>query len=105
MNQEKVNEYRQSLSDMEQVDQLIKRLKVVKSNLKKKEAMIKKRETMTTENSTQKRLQQSSADLTWHGMYLDQSLTDVARFFKGSFLDVGTEEKEYNPSPFHKYRY
>ena len=45
-----------------------------------------------------------STDLNWLSMKLEEQRTNIARIFKGSDFDVETNEKEYNPSGWHKYR-
>lgn len=105
MSEEKTREYREKLTEVEVVEQMISRLKAVKSHLIKRKAMSEKRANMTHENNSPRQFGKAEADLNWHCMSLDQRIVDVARFYKGSFLDVSTEEREYNPSAFHKYKY
>lgn len=93
------------LSDMEQVDILLKPLKAVKSSLKRKDRLSKKRREMSPENHTPRRIQSAEADLNWECMNLDKAKTDFARMFQGSVVDVDTGEKVYNPSGFHKYKH
>ena len=93
------------MNDLELIDQLISRLRILKSTIKRKNKLSEKSINLTPANATQKRIQKVHADLNWECMYVDQRKTDVARLFKNSVLDVHTGEKTYCPSPFHKYKY
>ena len=92
------------MSEMESIDNMILRLKALKSAMKQKEKMRDKLFEMDFANSTEKRRRKMSADLNWNSMAIEKAKTEFARIFKNSFLDVDTEEKEYKPSSFQNYR-
>jgi len=92
-------------SEKEQLEYLTKLLKQINQDSKKIEKLSEKARNTNFQNSTPKQTQKASVNLNWACLSLDKSKTDFARAFKGSCLDVNTEEKEYNPSGFHHYRH
>ena len=93
------------MDDLKKLDELLQALKTVKAELKRKDRISEKAGKMTTYNSTPRRFQNVYADLNWACMEYDMAKTRFARAFKGSFLDVSTDEKTYNPSSFHSYKF
>lgn len=89
---------------IKEIDHMIALLKTIKSSIKKKENLSDKSCYMTPQNSSLKQITKAAANLNWQCMELDKEKTRFARLFKGSFLDISTGEKEYNPSGFHHYR-
>ena len=93
------------MTELELIDSMISQLRILKSTIKWRDRISEKTQNLFPQNATQKRIQKAHANLNWACMEVDQRRTDVARLFKGSALDVGTEEKTYRPSPFHTYKY
>jgi len=93
------------MTEIELIDLMISNLRTLKSTIKKRDKLSEKVRSLSPLNATPKRIQNANADLNWACMAVDQRRTDVARLYKGSALDVGTEEKIYRPSAFHTYRY
>lgn len=72
---------------------------------------LKKREKLSGKSytdMTQKQVQKNGAELTWLGMDIDK----LKRQIHAVSVDIGVAEPrsdygdiDYNPSPFHKYRY
>ena len=91
-----------SEQQIELIDSLMKNLRSLKSNIKAKD---KKNDRILNSSLSHKQAQKATADLNFHCMYLDQNIVDIARLFKGSFLDVSTEPRIYRPSGFHEYKY
>lgn len=89
--------------ELEYIDIMIARLKALKSTINKKDKQSDK--TFKMSSHSLKQLQKADVDLSWLCMQVDKEKTDFARAFKGSILDVGTEEKEYRPSGFHTYKH
>ena len=93
------------MKELALIDSMISQLRTLKSTIQKRDKISEKVRSLTPMNATPKRIQNSTADLNWTCMEVDKLRTDVARLYKGSSLDVGTEEKIYRPSPFHTYRH
>ncbi len=91
-------------SELEQIDIMIAKLKEVKASIKKRDKLSDKAFNMNHATHTIKQIQNTNTSLNWECMHLDKCKTDFARLFKGSVLDVSTDEKEYNPTGFHKYK-
>jgi len=91
-------------SELEQIDIMIAKLKEVKASIKKRDKLSDKAFNMNHTTHTIKQIQNTNTNLNWECMHLDKCKTDFARLFKGSVLDVSTDEKEYNPTGFHKYK-
>jgi len=91
-------------SELEQIDIMIAKLKEVKASIKKRDKLSDKAFNMNHTTHTIKQIQNTNTSLNWECMHLDKCKTDFARLFKGSVLDVSTDEKEYNPTGFHKYK-
>ena len=88
---------------VEFLDQAIKTLQNLKREQKKKEKISKElHENFDT--LTAKRRGAKSASLNWQCLEIEKLTTEFARLFKGSALDVETEQKEVNPSGFHNYK-
>jgi len=92
------------MSQIADIDQMIKLLQTAKREIKKQHKLSQKCHE-SWQNSTPKRVQKLYADLNWQGMEVDKKLTDIARFYAKSSIVTGTQEKEYNPSGFHRYNY
>lgn len=92
------------MSQISDIDQMIKLLQNARREIKKQQKLSEKCHE-SWENSTPRRVQKLNADLNWQGMEVDKRLTDIARFYAKSSIVTGTEEKEYNPSGFHRYKY
>ncbi len=92
------------MTELEFIDEMISKLKRIKSAIKKKDNLSEKAFNMDFRKNTQRQIEKANTNLNWQCMYLDKEKTELARFFKGSFLDVDTSPKEYNPSGFHKYK-
>jgi len=92
------------MSEIELIDNMILRLKALKSAIKQKEKLSNKLFEMNHSNSTEKQIKKMSTDLNWNSMAIEKAKTEFARIFKNSFLDVDTGEKEYKPSSFQNYR-
>ena len=80
-------------------------LRAIETQHKRVKRLSEKRANMSGQTHTQKSIQNADANLNWECMYLEQRKIDFARMFEGSELDVDTSEREFNPSPFHKYKY
>ena len=91
--------------ELELIDKMISQLRTLKSTIKRKDKISERVRSLSPMNATPKRIQKGNADLNWACMDVDQRRTDVARLYRGSALDVGTEEKTYRPSAFHTYKY
>ena len=91
------------MTDIEKIDSFIDRLKSIKQSMKKKEKLSDK--AFNLRCGTPRQFQKVNTALNWECMNLDKSITDFAREFKGSLLDVDTGEKTYNPSGFHNYKH
>ena len=91
-------------SELEQIDIMIAKLKEVKASIKKRDKLSDKAFNMNHTTHRVSQMQKISTNLNWECMHLDKCKTDFARLFKGSVLDVSTDEKEYNPTGFHKYK-
>ena len=92
------------MNEKEFIDDLIKKLRALKSSIKKKDMLSDKVMEANPLNNTPKQIQKAHTNLNWQCMQIDKEKTNIARTFKDSFLDVDTSEKEYNPSPFHSYK-
>ena len=54
---------------------------------------------------TQRQWDKIQANLNWEAMYLEQRKIDLARAYKGSSIETGTEQHDFYPSSFHHYKY
>ena len=88
-----------------QIDQLVAKLKTLQKEIRKKKRLSEKLSGMTLENSSDRARGGLREKLNWQCMEVDQKTIDIARFFKGSRFDVGTEKRIYRPSGFHEYEY
>lgn len=93
------------MKDLEQIEALTAALKILKAAVTKRNKLSAKQSLYTLENSTDRQRGKASTDLNWQCMEVDKKATDVARLFKDSCCDVGTETKYYTPSGFHEYQY
>ena len=94
------------MTELEEIEQLLTVLKTVKSELIRRDKIsVNCREAFANNNVSQKRVQRLNADLNWQCMTYDQRKTDFARLYDKSKIKTGIEEKEYNPSSFHTYKY
>lgn len=89
----------------DEIDAMIAALKQTKTAIKKRDKLSEKQSALTLDNSTDRRRGKAREDLNWQCIEVDKRKTDVARLFKGSCCDVGTETKYYRPSGFHEYQY
>jgi len=85
------------------LDTAIKTLQNLKREQKKKEK-ISKALHENFDTLTAKRRGAKSASLNWQCLEIEKITTDFARLFKGSALDVETEQKEVSPSGFQDYK-
>lgn len=93
------------MEDIKLIENMINHLRTLKSDIQKKEKLSTKlRDTQLCDVSP-KRIEKMNTDLNWQCMNIDKKKTDIARLFKGSMLDVSTDEKEYNPSGWHNYKH
>ena len=95
---------RKEKSELEQIDIMIAKLKEIKASIKKRDKLSDKAFNMNHITHSIKAIQKTNTNLNWECMHLDKCKTGFARLFKGSLFDVSTDEKEYNPSGFHKYK-
>jgi len=84
---------------------MIAALKKAKAAIIKKEKISKKQSSFTLKNSTDRQRGKARENLNWQCMEVEKKKIDVARAFKGSCCDVGTETKYFKPSGFHEYQY
>lgn len=78
---------------LEEVEALIKQLKTIKSNLKKRDRLRDKAAWGFEDGKSPKQVSKLTAELNFQCMYLDQSIVKFARDFEKSTLNVSTEEK------------
>ena len=90
--------------DIQHLDNFLIKIKELKSSIKKANK-IRDSRILYMENADFKKASSLNAKLDFLYMHIDKTKTSIARLFEGSIIDVGTEEKEYNPSPFHSYHY
>ncbi len=88
----------------EHIDDLISQLREIKKANNKRNKLSEKAFNLDRNNNTPKQLERASNNLIWACMDLDKQVTKFARSFKESPLNVSTEEKEYNPTGFHRYK-
>lgn len=93
------------MEELNQIENMIEALRRLRASIKKKDKLSEKLFNMDYRNHTPKRIQSVNADLNWECMNIDKEKTNFARIFKGSCIDVGIEEKQYNPSGFHSYKH
>lgn len=93
------------MKQIEEIEKMIALIKEVKSCIVKKDKLSDKAFNLSPRNATPSQIDKATSSLNWSCMELDKAITNFARQFKGSLLDVSTEEKEYNPSSFHKYKH
>ncbi len=91
--------------EIELIDSLISTAKYLKTAIKKRDKLSEKAFNMSRYTHSPRQIEKTNVDLNWQCMEVDKIKTDFARLFKGSLVDVGTGEKEYNPSGFHSYKY
>ena len=89
--------------EMQIIDKLQFQLKQLKKSLLKREFLNDK--FLNNQGMSEKQIEKMNAELTWLCMNIDKEKTDIARTYKGSEIEVGTEEKEYNPTGFHSYKH
>jgi len=75
------------MNDLDFLDNMIKQLKYVKAQYVSRDRLIIKARDC---NGTIKAKQKASVNLNWQCMEVDKAVTDFARSFKGSILDVET---------------
>lgn len=83
-------------------DRLINILKIIKQNKKKAELI---REKQLNINTSIKQSTKLSVDLNWLLMDTEKQKRQFCILLKDSGIDIGTEETEFNPSGFHKYKF
>ena len=83
------------------VDNLISILKNIKSEQNKVAKMHEK----DLSSMSQNQLQKHSANLNWSLMYIQKLKIDFCREFENSSINIGVEEREFNPSGFHSFKY
>lgn len=93
------------LSELEQIEQALALLKTIKTTYKKKERLSEKAANTNFRNSSPKQIDKAATALNWECMELSKAKVNFARFFKGSVLDVSTEEQIYTPSGWHEYKH
>lgn len=91
-------------TEIEQIDEIILALKVLKSDILKTEKLSEKAFNTSTQNSSMRAIEKVNNDLNWQCMYLDKQRVRVSKLIQESELLVSIESKEYNPSGFHKYK-
>lgn len=90
---------------LKKVESMMHALKAIKSQIKRCQKYRAKSLNASPSTHTPKQLQKISADVTWENMELEMRKIDIARCFKGSFMDVSTDVQEFRPSSFHHYKY
>ena len=90
------------MTQIQEIDGLIARLKTLKSSIKKKDRLS---ERAMNADSRSRGYQKLSTDLNWQCMNIEKETTDFARAFEASSLNVDTDEKTYRPSGFHEYKH
>lgn len=93
------------MDELQKIDELLDTLKYLKNSVKKKDKLSEKAMNTNHRTHTQRQIEKANVNLNWQCMEVDKIKTDFARKFKGSFLDVSTDKKEYNPSGFHSYKF
>ncbi|MDE5516403.1 hypothetical protein KRE49_11700 [Elizabethkingia meningoseptica] len=90
------------VNEIECIDEVIKQLKILKSDIQKKDKLSQK--ALQCEGTINQR-QKFSVNLNWQCMHLDKQRKSTWKsILKAEFLNVDIEETEYNPSGFHTYR-
>lgn len=80
-------------------------LKALTNAVKDKNKKSKRAFDLRMGNASPKQIQKASTELNWCCMYIEKLKQDFARAFDKSSINVGVEEKEYNPSGFHNYKH
>ena len=92
-------------SQLDELDRLIAALRTVKTELKKADRTSDKARTTNYLNSSPSQITKAATANNWQQMELDKAKVRAARLFTGSCVDVGTEERIYQPSGFHEYKF
>ena len=87
---------------VEEVDNLIKELRNLKREENKRAKLSERASNMELSANRRSSI---IADLNVQSIHVHRLKTNVSRLFHDSKINVGTEEKEANPTGFHKYRY
>ena len=94
------------MTELQEIEQLISLLKTIKrEKIRFQKISENTKNAYDSNDVSQKRVQKLNADLNWQAMTYDQRKTDFARLYDKSQIKTGIGEKEYNPSPFHTYKY
>ncbi|MDV3674475.1 hypothetical protein CMU30_13920 [Elizabethkingia anophelis] len=92
----------EKVNEIECIDEVIKQLKILKSDIQKKDKLSQK--ALQSEGTINRR-QKALVNLNWQCMHLDKQRKSTWKsILKAEFLNVDIEETEYNPSGFHTYR-
>lgn len=90
------------MKENETISQLISKLKSLKTSISKRDLMSDKLFNLDLKSPQRQRL---NASLDFECINIDKLKTDIARLYKGSDIEVGKEEKQYNPTGFHSYKH
>lgn len=82
-------------------DKLISILKSIKSEQNK----VAKMHGKNLDSMSQNQLRKHSANLNWSLMHIQKLKIDFCREFENSSINIGAEEREFNPSGFHSFKH
>jgi len=90
------------VGDCDHIIELVKYIKKMEKDVQKKSDKLL---SMSVQSCTPKAMDNAGANLNWATMDLDKAKVDLCRAFDKSYLNIGTHERVYNPSPMHEYKY